>query len=246
MTSPASPTRSAAVIGVTGQFSAVDGLFTGEENLQLMADLRHLGKQAGRATGRRAARAVRSRRRRQEAGRDLLRRDATAPGPGHDPHRRPADHLPRRADGRTRSAQPARHVADDPGARRRWRDDLPHDAVPRGGGSTRPSDRRPRPRRAGRRGHAERAEAAGAGRPHPARRSATRPSSSGPPGPSTARRATTSRSPSRSRAMAGSARCAPCSTGSTRPRSTSARSRCRPPTSMTSSCRSPATPTNRK
>ena len=28
-----------AVIGVTGQFSAVDELFTGEENLQLMADL---------------------------------------------------------------------------------------------------------------------------------------------------------------------------------------------------------------
>ena len=37
-----------AVIGVTGQFSAVDGLFTGEENLRLMADLRHLGKDAGR------------------------------------------------------------------------------------------------------------------------------------------------------------------------------------------------------
>jgi ABC-2 type transport system ATP-binding protein len=37
-----------AVIGVTGQFSAVDGLFTGEENLRLMADLRHLGKSAGR------------------------------------------------------------------------------------------------------------------------------------------------------------------------------------------------------
>jgi ABC-2 type transport system ATP-binding protein len=37
-----------AVIGLTGQFSAVDGLFTGEENLQLMADLRHLGKEAGR------------------------------------------------------------------------------------------------------------------------------------------------------------------------------------------------------
>jgi ABC-2 type transport system ATP-binding protein len=36
------------VIGVTGQFSAVDGLFTGEENLQLIADLRHLGKAAGR------------------------------------------------------------------------------------------------------------------------------------------------------------------------------------------------------
>jgi len=37
-----------AAIGVTGQFSAVDALFTGEENLRLMADLRHLGKQAGR------------------------------------------------------------------------------------------------------------------------------------------------------------------------------------------------------
>jgi ABC-2 type transport system ATP-binding protein len=32
------------VIGVTGQFSAVDSLLTGEENLALMADLRHLGR----------------------------------------------------------------------------------------------------------------------------------------------------------------------------------------------------------
>jgi ABC-2 type transport system ATP-binding protein len=37
-----------AVIGVTGQFSAVDNLLTGAENLQLMADLRHLGRDAGR------------------------------------------------------------------------------------------------------------------------------------------------------------------------------------------------------
>jgi len=37
-----------AVIGVTGQFSAVDNLLTGEENLLLMADLRHLGKPEGR------------------------------------------------------------------------------------------------------------------------------------------------------------------------------------------------------
>ena len=32
-----------AAIGVTGQFAAVDELFTGEENLRLMADLHHLG-----------------------------------------------------------------------------------------------------------------------------------------------------------------------------------------------------------
>jgi len=37
-----------SVIGVTGQFAAVDSLFTGEENLRLMADLRHLGKVVGR------------------------------------------------------------------------------------------------------------------------------------------------------------------------------------------------------
>jgi ABC-2 type transport system ATP-binding protein len=37
-----------AAIGVTGQFSAVDNLLTGEENLILMADLHHLGRAAGR------------------------------------------------------------------------------------------------------------------------------------------------------------------------------------------------------
>jgi len=37
-----------AVIGVTGQFSAVDGLLTGEENLILMADLHYLGRREGR------------------------------------------------------------------------------------------------------------------------------------------------------------------------------------------------------
>ncbi|SCG41225.1 ABC-2 type transport system ATP-binding protein [Micromonospora echinaurantiaca] len=37
-----------AAIGVTGQFSAVDNLLTGEENLRLMADLHHLGRGEGR------------------------------------------------------------------------------------------------------------------------------------------------------------------------------------------------------
>src|ERR1700731_3168294 len=37
-----------AAIGVTGQFSAVDNLLTGEENLILMADLPHLDRRAGR------------------------------------------------------------------------------------------------------------------------------------------------------------------------------------------------------
>ena len=37
-----------AAIGVTGQFSAVDNKLTGEENLILMADLRHLDSREGR------------------------------------------------------------------------------------------------------------------------------------------------------------------------------------------------------
>ena len=39
---------SAPLIGVTGQVSAVDKQFTGEENLRLIADLRHLGRDEGR------------------------------------------------------------------------------------------------------------------------------------------------------------------------------------------------------
>ena len=39
-----------ATIGVTGQFSAVDNLITGEENMLLMADLHHLSRSEGRRT----------------------------------------------------------------------------------------------------------------------------------------------------------------------------------------------------
>ncbi|OQR60588.1 ABC transporter [Streptomyces maremycinicus] len=44
----ADPQAVRAAIGVTGQFSAVDGLITGEENMLLMADLHHLSRARGR------------------------------------------------------------------------------------------------------------------------------------------------------------------------------------------------------
>src|SRR2546421_8040920 len=44
----ADPDAVRAAIGVTGQYSAVDRLLTGEENLLLMADLHHLGRREGR------------------------------------------------------------------------------------------------------------------------------------------------------------------------------------------------------
>ncbi len=74
-----------AAIGLTGQFSAVDGLLTGEENLLLMARLRHLGAKRSKAARGRAARAVRPRRGRPQAARHLLRRDEAPPRPRDDP-----------------------------------------------------------------------------------------------------------------------------------------------------------------
>ena len=77
------------VIGVTGQFSAVDSLLTGEENLRLMADLRHL-ERSEPAPDHRAARAIRPGRRGSEAGCHLLRWHASPSRPRDDPGRRPA------------------------------------------------------------------------------------------------------------------------------------------------------------
>jgi ABC-2 type transport system ATP-binding protein len=45
----ADPAGVRAAIGVTGQFSAVDDLLTGRENVRLIADLKHLGREAAGA-----------------------------------------------------------------------------------------------------------------------------------------------------------------------------------------------------
>ena len=134
------------LIGLTGQFSAVDSILTGEENLLLMARLRHLGRVDGRRRVSGTARALRAHRCRPQAARDLFRRDAPASRPGHEPGRPPADRLPRRTHHRSRPPEPRGDVADRPRARRR-RDDHPaHHPVPGGGGRARPADRRTRSR----------------------------------------------------------------------------------------------------
>ena len=71
----ADPDAVRAVIGVTGQFSAVDNLLTGAENLRLMADLHHLGKAAGR---RRASAGAGDRRRMAGAADGVPRRRRAA------------------------------------------------------------------------------------------------------------------------------------------------------------------------
>ncbi len=219
----ADPDGVRTVIGLTGQFSAVDNLLTGEENLFLMADLHHLPRREGR---RRAAELLE----RfdltdvaKKTPRDLLRRHAAQARPGDDAGRRPEGDLPRRADDRAGPAQPPRHVGHHPRPGRQRRDDLPHHAVPRRGRPPRRPDRRPRPRPARRAGHARRAQAPAAGRPPPA--AVRRP---GPPhrGGAPARRVHTGRRGARAagadRRHRG-ARCGRCSTGSTPPRSRSTR-----------------------
>ena len=143
-----------ATIGVTGQFSAVDGLLTGRENLLLMADLHHLGRAEGR---RRIA--------------ELLERfdllDAAA-----KPVATYSGGMRRRLDlAMTLVGQPRVIFLDEPttgldprSRRTMWeiirelvagrRHDLPDHPVPgRGRPAGRP-DRRPRPRPDRRRGHA--------------------------------------------------------------------------------------------
>ena len=83
-----------AAIGVTGQFSAVDELFTGEENLRLMADLNHLAARAGGGEWPQLLDGSICRRGAQ-AGVDLFRRDAAPARPGDDAGRLPAGDLPR-------------------------------------------------------------------------------------------------------------------------------------------------------
>jgi ABC-2 type transport system ATP-binding protein len=76
------PDRVRDAIGVTGQFSAVDKLLTGRENLVLRADLTHMGQSRRPPAGRRAARPVRSARGGRQGGSHLLGWDAPAASTG--------------------------------------------------------------------------------------------------------------------------------------------------------------------
>ncbi len=85
----------------------------------------------------------------------------------------PADPVPRRAHDRPRPGQPGRGVGGgSPAQRRAGHDDLPHDAVPRGGRRARRPGRHHRRRSHRRRRHADRAQAVDRHRRH--RRSARR------------------------------------------------------------------------
>ena len=153
-----------AAIGVTGQFSAIDELLTGRENLRLMADLAHLDRTTAGATvtvmlerfdlldaaDRRAQTYSGGMKRRLDLAMTLIAR--------------PRLIFLDEPTTRSRPAQPARAVGDRARAGRRRRDGAADDAVPRRGRPPRRPDRGPRRWPAGRRGHGSGAEAPGAGR----------------------------------------------------------------------------------
>ena len=126
------PTKARRLIGLTGQFAALDDYLNGRENLIMFGRLYHLG--------------------RAEADRradELLERFDLTDAAGRlaktysGRHASPAGHrgvtdlpatgaLPRRADDRTGPAQPDRHVAGDGGSRPGRHDDAVDHAVPGG------------------------------------------------------------------------------------------------------------------
>ena len=146
------------LIGLAGQYAAVDENLTGRENL---ADGREAEPPASvlrHRSGHRAARPVRPRRRRRPPAQDLLGRHAPTARPGRRPGGPTHRALPRRAHHRPRPPEPQRPVGGhrEPGRRRDHR--APHHPVPRGG---RPAGQHlvgHRPRAGHRRGHPDRAE----------------------------------------------------------------------------------------
>ena len=157
-----------AAIGVTGQFAAVDELLTGQENLQLMADLKRLGSGEGRrvvtellerfdlaeSAQKLASTYSGGMRRKLDLAMTLVGNPQIIfldePTTGLDPRSR-------------------RTMWDDhPRAGGRRRHHLPHHPVPRRGRPARRPDRGARPGPPGRPGHSRRAQAPDPRQPRPA------------------------------------------------------------------------------
>ena len=177
------------LVSLTGQLASVDEELTGRENLVLLGRLLGYSPAGRPQPGGRAARGVRHRRRRREAGEVLLGRHAPAARHRGQHRGHPAADVPRRADHRARPALAQPGVGDRPGAGRRGDDDPALHAVPRGGRPARRRHRRDRPRPGHRRGHARAPQGVGGRR--------------GPAGPAGRRRAAAPRRPGCSSARSG-------------------------------------------
>ena len=147
-----------SLIGLAGQYAAVDENLTGRENLRMVGRLNHLDASFVTARATELLSPVRPGRCRGPAAQDLLGWHATSPRPGRGAGGPAHGALPRRAHHRARPPEPQRPVGGHREAGRGGHHRPPHDPVPRGGRSTglRPGRHRPRTRH--RRGHPERAQ----------------------------------------------------------------------------------------
>ena len=148
----AHPERVRRIIGLAGQYAAVEEAMTGRENLEMVARLFGHRRSRARANAQAVLEQLRPDRRGRPARPHLLRRHAPPPRPRRQPGRRAEAAAARRADHRARPAQPHRAVGRHPRAgRERHRRAADH-AVPRRGRPARQPhrDHRPRPGRGGR------------------------------------------------------------------------------------------------
>ena len=171
-----------SVIGLSGQYAAVDENLTGRENLWMFGRLYQLAARGGDAGGPTSCSSSSISRTPPIASRRRTRA-ACAAGSISPPRSigRPQAPVPRRADDRSRPAQPARHVGRHPRPGARGHHAAPDDAVPRGGGRARRRDRRRRPRQDHRPRHGGRAQGTGRRRAHRGRRPRPRAALPRPP-----------------------------------------------------------------
>ena len=145
------------IIGLAGQYAAVDENLTGRENIRMVGRLTHMAGKAVRGAGPTSCWSSFGL---TDAGdrraQDLLGWHAPPARPGRRPGGPTARPLPRRAHHRARPPEPAGPVGDDrgPGGRRHHR--AAHHPVPRGGRPPGPRHRGGRPRPGHRRGDAGR------------------------------------------------------------------------------------------
>ena len=108
------PEQVRRVIGLAGQYAAVEEAMTGRENLEMVARLFGLNGRAGQGQRRRRARPAGLDEAADRLVRTLLRRHAPQARPRRQPGRRAPPAAARRADHRSRPAQPHRAVGRHP------------------------------------------------------------------------------------------------------------------------------------
>ena len=110
------PAKVRSMIGLTGQYAAVDELLSGQENLYMIGRLLGMPGSAATARAKELLDVLRPHRGRDEVRQDVLRRDAAPARPGREPRRASAVPVPGRADDRPGPAKPGRALGDDPRA----------------------------------------------------------------------------------------------------------------------------------